>query len=261
MTKYYKEKIRLSPRDGLSLFFISDVHLGVPPCIESDQREQKLIQLLDDIRDSASAIFFLGDIFDFWFEYKHAIPKGFFRLFTKLSQLKEEGINLYFFTGNHDKWLDNYIEEISGSPIIFGNMQLETPYFKMLVGHGDGLGPGDRTYKLIIKPAFESRFLQRLFRWVHPDLGIGLAKAWSKHSRIKNNSEDSMKPLEKEWLYQYCKTVDEIEHHDLYIFGHRHVVIDEQVNSKSRYLNLGEWIYNGVVIKITGQNVEKIPVN
>ncbi len=257
---YYEDTLRLSVPDGLSIFFISDVHLGAGDTTDR-RREELLVSFLDSIANEAYAIFFTGDIFDFWFEYHKVVPRGFYCVLAKIDQLREKGIHIYFFEGNHDMWMGTAIEEISGNKIFGENIQVITGDLKILCGHGDGLGPGDRIYKQILKPVFRNRFFRWLFYIFHPDFSFRIAHGWSRKSRIRHKDPEKMKPLDQEWLYQYCLEVARHEKHDLYIFGHRHLVIDEDLPDGSKYLNTGEWIHEGIILKITGKNIEKIPVN
>jgi UDP-2,3-diacylglucosamine hydrolase len=230
------------PLNGKKLYFASDFHLGAPDSETSKARERKIISWLDMIADDAAAIFLVGDIFDFWFEYKQVVPKGFIPFISKISQLRDRGIPILFFTGNHDLWMKDYFTEELGIPVYHHPIELVVEGQKILVGHGDGLGPGDHFYKLL-KRVFTNPFAQWIFRWVHPDLGIKLAKAWSGHSRISNLEKNENHFLgDDEWLWQYCKEVESKFHHDLYIFGHRHLPLQLEVSPESTYFNLGEWV-------------------
>jgi len=191
---------------GKSLFFASDFHLGAPNEQASAEREKKIITWLDTIKDEAAAIFLVGDIFDFWFEYKKVIPKGFTRFQAKLLDLRTEGVPIYFFTGNHDAWMFDYFPDQFDIPVFKRPVILHVEGKKLFVGHGDGLGPGDRFYKLL-KKIFEGGFPQWLFRWIHPDIGVALAHAWSKNSRVSNNDKDEgFISKEKEWLWPQAYT-------------------------------------------------------
>lgn len=245
------------PLNGKKLYFASDFHLGAPDAQTSKMREKKIIRWLDSIADDAAAIFLVGDIFDFWFEYRHVIPKGFIPFISKISQLRDRGIPILFFTGNHDLWMKDYFTQELGIPVYHHPIAIRVEGKKILAGHGDGLGPGDEFYK-ILKKVFTNPAAQWLFRWFHPDLGIRLAKAWSGHSRISNTAKDEGHFLgDDEWLWQYCKDVERKVHHDLYIFGHRHLPLELQVSDRSTYFNLGEWVsqftyleYDGVQPKL-----------
>jgi UDP-2,3-diacylglucosamine hydrolase len=240
------------PLQGKKLFFASDFHLGAPNAQESKIREQKIIRWLDQIADEAAAILLVGDIFDFWFEYRQVIPKGFIPFISKISQLRDRGIPILFFTGNHDLWMKDYFTTELGIPVYHHPIELSVSGKKFLVGHGDGLGPGDQTYKLL-KKVFTNPFAQWLFKWLHPDLGIGLAKAWSGHSRISNTAKNENHFLgDDEWLWQYCKEVESRFHHDYYVFGHRHLPLELAVGNSSTYYNLGEWVSQFTFLEFDG---------
>lgn len=226
---------------GKKIYFASDFHLGTMPKSDSLEREKKIVRWLNHIEKDAAAIFLLGDIFDFWFEYKRAIPKGFIRLQGKFAALVDKQIPLILFTGNHDLWMFNYFTEELGIPIYRKPKAYVINDQTFLIGHGDGLGPGDHFYKFL-KKIFENKFAQWIFRWIHPDLGMKLAHAWSKGSRISNDEKGHGFRGEDEWLWQYCKEIEKERHHDYYIFGHRHLPLDLEVARDAMYINLGEWV-------------------
>lgn len=225
------------------IYFASDFHLGVPDYASSLQREKDIVQWLNSIKDDAHSIYLLGDIFDFWFEYKFTIPKGYVRLLGKLAELRDAGIPIYFFTGNHDMWMFDYFPKELGIPVYRKPTLLEVGNQKLLIGHGDGLGPGDHTYK-ILKKFFDSSLCQWLFARIHPNLGIRIANAWSRKSRITNNKrEEKFQSEEGEFLWVYCSELQKSTHHDYYIFGHRHLPLNLKVGDNSTYINLGEWVH------------------
>jgi len=229
-------------KENQKIFFASDFHLGAPDMATSKKREDKIIRWLDTIKDEAAAIFLVGDIFDFWFEYDKVIPKGFIRFLGKIANLRDKGIPIVFFTGNHDLWMNDYFTEELDIPVYLHPLQVEINQKNFLIGHGDGLGPGDRKYK-VLKSIFTNKTCQWLFKWVHPDIGIRIAQKWSGNSRITNQKkqEDFFKG-EEEWLWQYCKKVEQQMHFDYYIFGHRHLPLELPVGANSKYINLGEWV-------------------
>lgn len=240
------EKKLVLLRKGSKVYFSSDYHLGVPSAEKSLEREKLIIRWLESIEHDAQMIFLVGDIFDFWFEYGHVVPKGFVRILGKLAMLSDKGIELVIFTGNHDMWMFGYLTAELGAviyrkPVAFtfrGDQETT-----ILIGHGDGLGPGDRFYKML-KHIFSNSFFQMLFRITHPDIGMWIASQWSKRSRIANikKGEERFMGEDKEWLLQYCREVETEQHYDFYIFGHRHLPLDLRVGKTSRYINLGEWV-------------------
>jgi len=239
------------PLHGKKLFFASDFHLGAPDFSSSRERQARIIAWLDFIADEAAAIFLVGDIFDFWFEYKQVIPKGQLPFLAKLSQLRDRGIPILFFTGNHDLWMQDYFTQELGIPVYTHPIEIQVEGKKILVGHGDGLGPGDPTYK-VLKKVFTSSIAQWLFRWTHPDIGISLARAWSGKSRISNSSKDEQRFLgADEWLWAYCKEVEQSITHDYYIFGHRHLPLQLPVGQSATYFNLGEWVSQNTYLEMS----------
>jgi len=228
-------------QQGRKVYFASDFHLGAPNADASRDREQKIVRWLDVARQDAAAIFLVGDIFDFWFEYRHAIPKGFIRLQGKLAEITDAGIPVLFFTGNHDMWMFDYFPKELNIPILRHPISTSIGGKTFYIGHGDGLGPGDHTYKLL-KKVFNNKACQWLFARIHPNLGIGVANLWSRKSRISNIKKDESFLGEDEWLMQYCREVEAQQHHDFYVFGHRHLPLDLPIGQNSRYVNLGEWV-------------------
>lgn len=247
---------RISSLNNKKIFFASDFHLGVPDHASSLQRERHIIQWLDSIKDEAHSIYLLGDIFDFWFEYKHTIPKGFIRLLGKLAQLRDEGIPIFFFTGNHDMWMFDYFPKELGIPVYRKPQVLEVGSQKILIGHGNGLGPGDRSYKFL-KRFFDSEVCQWMFARLHPNLGISIASAWSRRSRITNlKREEKFEGKEGEFLWVYCHELEKTSHHDFYIFGHRHLPLNLPVSDNALYINVGEWVHFKTYGVYDGMNVE-----
>lgn len=237
---------------GKYLYFASDFHLGAHTAGSALAREQKVVKWLDEVSVDAAAIFLVGDIFDFWFEYKRVIPKGFVRFISKITQLREQGISIYFFTGNHDMWMFDYFPKELGIPVFRKPIVLQVGEQRVFVGHGDGLGPGDRWYKFL-KKIFEARLSQWLFRWIHPDVGIWIAHAWSRSSRITSSEKDGgFQSMEGEWLWQFASQMEETEHFNYYIFGHRHLPLELPVSDRSMYINLGEWVNHCTYVKYDG---------
>lgn len=232
--------MQLAP--GKKIYFLSDFHLGVPDYASSLLREKKVVQFLETVRADAAAIFILGDIFDFWYEYNTVVPKGYVRLLGKLAEITDSGIPIHFFVGNHDMWMNGYFERELNIPVYFEPKIFEWNNKRFYLGHGDGLGPGDHRYKLL-KKIFRSRLCQRFFGMLHPAWGIGLANYFSKKSRVKTMKTDKQFLGEnREWLIIFSREVLAKEHFDYFIFGHRHFPLDFTLNSRSRYINLGDWI-------------------
>ena len=228
--------------DGKKIYFLSDFHLGIPDYASSLVREKKIVAFLEAARKDAAEIFLLGDMFDFWYEYKTVIPKGYVRILGKLAEITDSGIPVHFFVGNHDMWMAGYFEKELNIPVYYEPKIFERNGKRFYIGHGDGLGPGDHKYKML-KKIFRSRFCQWLFGQLHPTWGIGLANNFSGKSRVKTMQSDKIfLGEEKEWLIVFCREILAKEHFDFFIFGHRHFPLDFQLNPHSRYINLGDWI-------------------
>ncbi len=228
--------------EGKKVFFASDHHLGVPSKEASRERELKFVQWLDQVKPHAAAIFLLGDLFDFWFEYKRVVPKGFTRVLGKLAEASDSGIPIYYFVGNHDLWMNDYFEEELGIPVFHKPQEFKLKNSRFFIGHGDGLGPGDKGFKRM-KKVFTNPVAKWFYRWLHPDLGVRLAQHLSQKNKIISGKEDiQFLGDEKEWLVQYSKAKLEEAHYDYFVFGHRHLPLEIKLAENSTYFNLGDWI-------------------
>lgn len=224
------------------VYFLSDFHLGAPNYTSSLEREKKIVAFLKEAQQDAQCFFILGDMFDFWFEYKHVVPKGYTRLLGSLAEITDKGIPIYFFVGNHDMWMKDYFTKELNITVFFEPQPFTIQNKTFYIGHGDGLGPGDKKYKMM-KKIFRNPFCKWLFGSLHPRWGISLANYCSRKSRAATGSANAQFLGEQnEWLIQYCKQVLQQKHYDYFIFGHRHLPIDFALNDKSRYINLGDWI-------------------
>ena len=238
------------------IYFASDFHLGAPTFEKSREREDKIVKWLEMAEKDAEEIFLVGDLFDFWFEYKYTIPKGFTRFLGKLASICDKGIKVNVFTGNHDMWMYDYLEKEIGvtmhrKPILrtFSGKQF-------LIGHGDGLGPGDYKYKFL-KKFFASSICQWLFARIHPNFAFGMANYFSKSSRATTGKKDDVfKGEENEWLLIYCKEYIKKQPVDYFVFGHRHLPLKLKVNDHSVYFNLGEWLNYTTYAEFDHQNLE-----
>ena len=240
------------------IYFASDQHLGIPSHTKSLEREKKFIQWLDIVKQDAEAIFLLGDLFDFWFEYKKVVPKGFVRVLGKLGEIRDSGIPIHFFVGNHDLWMDDYFEKELNIPVYHKHKEFTFYDKTFLIGHGDGLGPGDKGYKRM-KKVFTNPFSKWLFRWLHPDLGVQLAQYMSTKNKLISGQED-IKFLgeENEWLVQYAKRKLETKHYDYFLFGHRHLPMEIKVGENSTYINTGDWITYFTYAVFDGNKLELV---
>jgi len=230
------------------IYFASDFHLGSFPATSSTKRERTIVDWLNHIKEDALAIYFVGDVFDFWFEYKTVVPRGYIRFLGKLAELADLGIQLKFFKGNHDMWMFGYLKEELHAEIISDEYRLTLNGKSFYIHHGDGLGPGDYKYKTL-KKIFRSTFCQKLFGFLHPNLGIAIARLWSKHSRITNNEQEKFLGQDKEWLILYAEEFLKKESIDYFIFGHRHLPYEFNIGENTQIINLGEWInYNSYAV-------------
>ena len=242
--------------NGKKIYFLSDFHLGAPDFESSLVREIKVVGFLDSIKQDAAEIFIVGDIFDFWYEYKAVVPKGYTRLLGKLAELTDSGIKVHVFVGNHDMWMSGYFEKELNIPVYHEPKVFERNGKQFYIGHGDGLGPGDKGYKFI-KKIFRSPLCQWLFGQLHPTWGIGLANYFSRKSREKTGSADQhFLGEDNEWLIIYSKEVLRQQHFDYFIFGHRHYPIDFKLSDTSRYINLGDWIRTFTYASFDGTDVQ-----
>lgn len=238
--------LNIAIKPNKKIYFASDFHFGAPNMADSNAREVRVCKWLDSIKHDAQTVFLVGDLFDFWFEYKYVVPKGFLRFFGKIIELQNTGIDFVFFTGNHDLWMFDYFEKELGVKIFRQPAHFQINNKDFLIGHGDGLGPNDNGYKLL-KKIFTSNICQFLFKMLHPDIGMWFGNTWSMSRKTNERLIEASKFISKEneWLYNYSMEVENQKHHDFYVFGHRHLALDININENSRYINLGEWFISG----------------
>lgn len=212
------------------------------PSLESSHaREKKICRWLDSIKNDAAEIFLVGDIFDFWYEYKYTVPKGTVRLLGKIAEIRDSGIPVHFFTGNHDVWMKNYFVDELGVEVHHQPIERVFNGKRFYIGHGDGLGPGDRWYK-VLKFIFTNKTCQWLFSRLHPNLAFYLARRSSRRSREITGDDDAVfLGAEKEWLFLFCRNYIKSTPTDFFIFGHRHLPLELDVDGKAKYVNLGDW--------------------
>ncbi len=225
------------------IYFASDVHLGFPTNQKGMHREKLFVSWLTSIEHDAETLFLVGDIFDFWYEYKKVVPRGFVRTLGKLAQMADAGIKIHFFTGNHDVWAFDYLQTEIGLEVHYQPFTTELYGKTFYIAHGDGLGPGDLSYKLL-KVAFTSKFLQWCFSRLHPNLAFALGHAWSRKSRYAKGIEAEFYGLPKELLYLHSEKVLELQSFDYFVYGHRHLALNEPVGQSSRFIVLGDWLFN-----------------
>jgi UDP-2,3-diacylglucosamine hydrolase len=241
---------------GKKIYFASDFHLGVPDEASSLEREKRIVRWLDSIEKDCEELYLLGDVFDFWFEYRTVVPRGHVRLLGKLAELSDKGTHIHYFTGNHDMWTFDYLKKEIGVELHRRPIEKEYGNKKFYIGHGDGLGPGDYGYKFI-KKVFASPISQWLFARLHPNLGVGIAQYFSRKSRVATGNIDEVYlGEEKEWLVIHSKELLAKKHYDYLIFGHRHLPLDIKINGSSRYINLGDWFKSNTYAVFDGENLE-----
>ena len=239
------------------VYFLCDAHLGSWAMQHRRTQERRLVRFLDSIKEKASAVYLLGDMFDFWYEYKFVVPKGYTRFLGKISELTDMGVEVHYFTGNHDIWAYNYLERECGVIIHRSPITVELGDKVFFLAHGDGLGDPDKSFKLI-RAIFHSKFCQRLFSSLHPRWGMWFGLTWAKHSRMKraDGKEPPYMGEDKEYLVRYAKEYQQ-EHPDIdyYMFGHRHIELDLMLSKKTRMMILGDWLWQFTYAVFDGEHL------
>lgn len=235
-------------------YFISDFHLGIPNHEESAIREKLIVSFLNSIKPQCAELYIVGDIFDFWFEYKTVVPKGFVRLLAKLAEFVEDGIPVHIFHGNHDLWQFGYLEQEIGCKVYSKPIIKTIAGKKLYIGHGDGLGPKQHKFKFILS-VYRNYFFQRLFAFFHPNIGIGLANYFSQKSKEETYSDNHAFYGENEFLIQHARNFLKHEHIDYFIFGHRHLPMMYRLNKRSNYVNLGDWIEYNTYLQVSENEI------
>lgn len=246
---------------GKRVYFASDHHLGAPSRKDSLPREKRFVAWLDSIKGDAQVLFLMGDLFDFWFEYRTVVPKGFTRTLGKLAELSDMGIQIVYFVGNHDLWMDGYFQEELNIPVYHDPQQFSIDTTSFFIGHGDGLGPGDKGFKRM-KKVFTNPLAKWLFKWLHPDLGVRLGQHLSVNNKIISGEADAeFMGADGEWLIRYAKRKLQTRHYDHFIFGHRHLPMEIELKEGSTYTNLGDWISHFTYAVFDGEklSLEKLP--
>lgn len=246
--------MKLAP--GKNIYFISDFHLGAPDHEKSLVREKLIVKFLSEVQQDAAHIFIVGDMFDFWYEYKTVVPRGYTRILGKLAEITDANIPVTFFVGNHDMWMRDYFQKELNIPVYYESREYNFNNKKFFIAHGDGLGPGDNGYKFI-KKMFRNKFCQWLFGVVHPSVGMGIANYFSRKSRQATGTSDkNFLGEDKEWLIIFSKEVLQHQHFDYFIYGHRHLPLDFTLNDESRYINLGDWIIYSSYAVFDGEKLQ-----
>ena len=247
----------------MKIYFASDLHLGAPYIADHKAHEARIVSWLDSVKGDADAIYFLGDIFDYWFEYKHVVPRGYVRFLGKICELTDAGIDVHFFTGNHDVWMFDYLQSECGVKVHTDPMRVTLGNRNFLLHHGDGLANFEPAYNFM-KSIFRCRFIQRLYSWLHPDFTFWFAYCWSGHSRqqhAKDPHNFEFLGADKEFQILYAQQlIDAGEKIDYFVFGHRHIVLDHPVGA-ARVLVLGDWIWKYSYAVFDGNDINILYYN
>lgn len=242
---------------GKNVYFLSDAHLGSLAIPHGRTQERRLVRFLDSIKEKASAIYLLGDMFDFWNEYRYVVPKGYSRFLGKLSELTDNGVEVHFFAGNHDLWTYGYLEEECGVIVHKAPVTTEIYGKVFFLAHGDGLGDPDNKFK-ILRKLFHNRTCQRLLNFVHPRWGMALGLNWAKHSRLKraDGKEVPFMGEDKEFLVRFARDYKRSHPNiDYFLFGHRHIELDLPIDKSTRMLILGDWIWQFTYAVFDGEHL------
>ena len=242
---------------GKNVYFLSDAHLGSLAIPHGRTQERRLVRFLDCIKEKASAVYLLGDMFDFWNEYRYVVPKGYSRFLGKLSELTDNGVEVHFFAGNHDLWTYGYLEEECGVIVHKAPVTTEIYGKVFFLAHGDGLGDPDNKFK-ILRKLFHNRTCQRLLNFVHPRWGMALGLNWAKHSRLKraDGKEVPFMGEDKEFLVRFARDYKRSHPNiDYFLFGHRHIELDLPIDKSTRMLILGDWIWQFTYAVFDGEHL------
>lgn len=224
------------------IYFISDMHLGAGTMTDPLSFERRVVRFLDSIMDDCERLYLMGDVIDYWFEYRYVVPRGFTRFLGKLGEMTDRGIEIHWFTGNHDIWIFDYLGRETGAVIHHSAEMVCLQGRQLYLAHGDGLGDDNRGYRLM-SGFFHSRWAQRAFRWIHPDLSTRFAHWWSRKSRLDGNEFPEFMGEDREHLVIFAKQyLREHEHINYFVFGHRHIMLDLMLARDARVLILGDWI-------------------
>ena len=239
----------------IKIYFASDAHLGMHPVEKSIERERILVRWLDEIRKDASEIYLLGDMLDYWFEYRKVVPRGFTRFLGKIAEITDSGIPVHYFTGNHDVWVFDYLPKEIGVQVHREPLITEINGRKFYIAHGDGLGLTEKGYPFL-KKIFTSKILQWLYARLHPNCATSFAHYWSRKSRFAKGISVEFKGEDKEELLIFARDLLQKEYFDFLIFGHRHIPLEYSIPSgKSKVFLLGDWILNNTFAIFDGENV------
>lgn len=238
------------------IYFASDLHLGMHPAEESLRRERLFVKWLEEIRDDATELWLLGDVFDYWFEYRKVVPRGFTRFLGKLAALSDQGVRIHLIPGNHDIWIFDYLPREIGMEVHDDPVSRTWNNHRFLLGHGDGLYKGDHMYR-ILQGIFRNRLMQWFYARLHPNGSMAFAHWWSKQSRMKHGTFGVYLGKEDEHQVQYArKKLQEDPGIEYFVFGHRHIPFDIRIGDSSRVICLGDWIGNFTYALFDGERFQ-----
>lgn len=239
------------------IFFASDFHLGLKAGTDPSEREKRVVRWLKTIAPDASAIYLIGDIFDFWWEYKHVVPRGFTRFLGAVSEITDSGIPVHFFTGNHDMWITDYLSQECGLIIHTSPLIVNADEKSFYLAHGEGLGSNDPGYKVLLS-IFRNKPLRVLYSALHPSIGMSLGHRWSLNSRLAKGIKRDFKGEDNEALIIHAKSVLKEKHIDYFIFGHRHIALQYHLKQGAEIIFLGEWMSGSSYAIWNGEDMELV---
>ena len=223
------------------IYFVSDVHLGAPALNNNREREILFTRWLDEIKNDVEELYLLGDIFDFWYEYKKVIPRGFSRVIGRIAEISDKGVPVHFFQGNHDLWAYDYFSTEFGVELHRKEIVKEIRGKKFFLAHGDGLDKADKGY-ILLKKIFTNRNIQWLFSRLHPNFAFWLAHKWSASRRLSKVNSEEVFMADMDGMYKFAADFLKSEAVDYFVMGHRHKMVDEKIDEHSRFILLGDWI-------------------
>jgi UDP-2,3-diacylglucosamine hydrolase len=240
--------------ESKNIYFASDFHLGLAAGSPPLERERMVVKWLNSIVHNAKEIYLLGDIFDFWWEYKLVVPRGFTRFLGTIATITDSGIPVHYFTGNHDMWVSDYLSKECGMTIHTAPVTTIFNGKKFHLAHGEGLGTKSRGYKLLLS-IFRNKPLRIMYSSLHPSIGVGIGHKWSLSSRLGKGITKEFLGEEKEDLIRYAKSILETDNVDYFLFGHRHLAMSWKLQSNAEIVFLGDWIKNGSYAQWDGENL------
>lgn len=223
-------------------YFLSDFHLGARYFEEPRETERRVVDFLDSIKGDAKEVYLLGDILDYWFEYRYVVPRGFTRFFGKIAELTDLGVKVYWFIGNHDIWIFDYLPNELGVEVIDGEMTKEIDGKVFFLAHGDGVGKQPRSFR-VLRSLFRNRLCQKLYSAIHPRWTIPFALSWSNSSRKGDDEYPEYKGEENEFLEIFANDYLKSHKVDYFVFGHRHIMLDKKLQGGATLVVLGDWLH------------------